>query len=122
MAFKIAGSMALKEGCKKAHPVLLEPIMAVEIVVPEQFMGDVIANLNSKRAKINELTDRAGAKVIKALVPLGEMFGYATGIRSMTQGRGNFTMEFSKYSELPHTISEQIIAKSGVMEKEQIAV
>ena len=122
MAFKIAGSMALKEGCKKAHPVLLEPIMAVEIVVPEQFMGDVIANLNSKRAKINELTDRAGAKVIKALVPLGEMFGYATGIRSMTQGRGNFTMEFSKYSELPHTISEEIIAKSGVMEKEQIAV
>ena len=121
MAFKIAGSMAFKEGCKKAQLVLLEPIMLVEIVVPEQFMGDVIANLNSKRAKINELTDRAGAKVIKALVPLGEMFGYATDIRSMTQGRASFTMEFSKYSELPQAVGEQIIAKSG-MEKEPVAV
>jgi elongation factor G len=121
MAFKVAGSMALKEGCKKAQPVLLEPVMAVELVVPEQFMGDVISHLNSKRAKISELTDRAGAKVIKALVPLGEMFGYATDIRSMTQGRGSFTMEFSKYSELPQAISEQIIAKAG-MEKEPVAV
>ena len=121
MAFKVAGSMALKEGCKKAQPVLLEPVMTVELVVPEQFMGDVISHLNSKRAKISELTDRAGAKVIKALVPLGEMFGYATDIRSMTQGRGSFTMEFSKYSELPQAISEQIIAKAG-MEKEPVAV
>lgn len=121
MAFKVAGSMAFKEGCKKARLVLLEPIMAVEIVVPEQFMGDVIANLNSKRARINELGDRAGAKVIKALVPLGEMFGYATDIRSMTQGRASFTMEFSKYSELPQAVGEQIIAKSG-MEKEPVAV
>jgi elongation factor G len=121
MAFKVAGSMALKEGCKKAQPVLLEPVMTVELVVPEQFMGDVISHLNSRRAKISELTDRAGAKVIKALVPLGEMFGYATDIRSMTQGRGSFTMEFSKYSELPQAISEQIIAKSG-MEKEPVAV
>ena len=121
MAFKVAGSMALKEGCKKAQPVLLEPVMAVELVVPEQFMGDVISHLNSKRAKISELTDRAGAKVIKALVPLGEMFGYATDIRSMTQGRGSFTMEFSKYGELPQAISEQIIAKAG-MEKEPVAV
>jgi len=121
MAFKVAGSMALKEGCKKAQPVLLEPVMTVELVVPEQFMGDVISHLNSKRAKISELTDRAGAKVIKALVPLGEMFGYATDIRSMTQGRGSFTMEFSKYSELPQAISEQIVAKAG-MEKEPVAV
>jgi elongation factor G len=121
MAFKVAGSMALKEGCKKAQPVLLEPVMTVELVVPEQFMGDVISHLNSRRAKISELTDRAGAKVIKALVPLGEMFGYATDIRSMTQGRGSFTMEFSKYSELPQAISEQIIAKAG-MEKEPVAV
>jgi len=121
MAFKVAGSMALKEGCKKAQPILLEPVMNVELVVPEQFMGDVISHLNSKRAKINELTDRAGAKVIKAFVPLGEMFGYATDIRSMTQGRGSFTMEFSKYSELPQAVSEQIIAKSG-MEKEPVAV
>ena len=121
LAFKIAGSMALKAGCKKAQPVLLEPIMAVEIVVPEQFMGDAIANVSSKRAKIYELTDRAGAKVIKALVPLGEMFGYATDIRSMTQGRGSFTMEFSKYGEIPQAINEQIIAKAG-MEKEPIAV
>ncbi len=121
MAFKVAGSMALKAGCKKAQPVLLEPVMNVELVVPEQFMGDVISNLNSKRAKINELTDRAGAKVIKAIVPLGEMFGYATDIRSMTQGRGSFTMEFSKYSELPQAICEQIVAKAG-MEKEPVAV
>ena len=121
MAFKVAGSMALKNGCKKAEPILLEPVMSVELVVPEQFMGDVISHLNSRRAKINELTDRAGAKVIKALVPLGEMFGYATDIRSMTQGRGSFTMEFSKYSELPQAISEQIIAKAG-MEKEPVAV
>ena len=121
MAFKVAGSMALKEGCKKAQPVLLEPVMTVELVVPEQFMGDVISHLNSRRAKISELTDRAGAKVIKALVPLGEMFGYATDIRSMTQGRGSFTMEFSKYSELPQAICEQIIAKAG-MEKEPVAV
>ncbi|HJP17356.1 MAG TPA: elongation factor G [Nitrospinota bacterium] len=121
MAFKVAGSMALKNGCKKAEPILLEPVMSVELVVPEQFMGDVISHLNSRRAKINELTDRAGAKVIKALVPLGEMFGYATDIRSMTQGRGSFTMEFSKYSELPQAICEQIIAKAG-MEKEPVAV
>lgn len=122
MAFKIAGSMALKAGCKKANPVILEPIMAVEIIVPEQYMGDVIGNLNSKRAKVSELTDRAGAKVIKASVPLGEMFGYATDIRSMTQGRGTFTMEFSEYNELPRNVSEEIIAKSGVGEKEPVAV
>ena len=122
MAFKIAGSMAFKKACKKANPVLLEPIMAVEIVVPEQFMGDVIANLNSKRGKISELADRAGAKVIKALVPLSEMFGYATGIRSMTQGRASFIMEFSEYGELPQANSEQIIAKAGLMEKETVAV
>lgn len=122
LAFKIAGSMALKKGCKKALTVLLEPVMDVEIVVPERFMGDVIANLNSKRAKISEMMERAGAKVIKALVPLGEMFGYATDIRSMTQGRGSFSMEFSKYSELPRAIREEIIAKVGVVEKEQVAV
>ncbi len=122
IAFKIAGSMALKDGCKKAGPVLLEPIMAVEVIIPEKFMGDVIGKLNAKRAKINEMTDRAGAKVIKALVPLGEMFGYATDIRSLTQGRGSFTMEFAKYSELPQAIAEEIIAKIGLSEKEQIAV
>ena len=122
LAFKIAGSMALKSGCKMAQPVLLEPIMAVEAVVPEQFMGDVIGSLNSKRAKISEMIEQAGAKVIKALVPLGEMFGYATDIRSLTQGRGCFTMEFAKYDELPRAISEEIIAKSGVVEKEKVAV
>ncbi len=122
MAFKIAGSMALKSGCKKASPILLEPIMSVEVTVPEQFMGDVIGNLNSKRAKISEIEERSGAKVIKALVPLGEMFGYATDMRSMTQGRGSFSMEFSEYNELPRAISEEIIAKSGATEKEQVAV
>jgi elongation factor G len=122
IAFKVAGSMALKNGCKKAGPVLLEPLMAVEVIVPEKFMGDVIGKLNAKRAKISEMTDRAGAKVIKALVPLGEMFGYATDIRSLTQGRGSFTMEFAKYSELPQALAEEIIAKLGLSEKEKIAV
>lgn len=122
MAFKIAGSMAFKEGCKKALPVLLEPIMAVEVMTPEQFMGDTIANLNSKRAQISEMEDRVGAKLIKAMVPLGEMFGYATDIRSMTQGRGSFSMEFSKYSELPHAVSKEIITKAGICEKEKVAV
>lgn len=122
MAFKIAASMALKDGCKKAKTILLEPIMAVEMAVPEQYMGDVIARLNSKRAKISDMTDSAGAKVIKAMVPLGEMFGYATDIRSMTQGRGSFTMEFAKYGELPQALSEELVSKAGFGEKQRVAV
>ncbi len=111
MAFKIAGSMALKDGCKKAKPVLLEPIMSVEVIVPEQYMGDVVGNLNSRRGRVSNLADRAGAKVVDALVPLSEMFGYSTDLRSMSQGRANYTMEFSTFGELPAGIAEEIVSK-----------
>lgn len=108
-AFKIAGSMGFKEACRKAKPVLLEPIMKVEVITPEANMGDVIGDLNSKRAVINEMTNRGQAKVIDAQVPLGEMFGYATAIRSMTQGRASYSMEFSHYQEVPRNVAETII-------------
>ena len=112
MAFKIAGSMALKEACTKANPVLLEPVMDAEVVTPEEFMGDVIGNLNSKRGKVKELSDRAGAKVIRAEVPLSGMFGYATDLRSTTQGRANFSMEFAGYEVVPAMVAEELIAKA----------
>jgi elongation factor G len=112
LAFKIAGSMALKDAAKKASPVLLEPMMAVEVVVPEEFMGDVIGDLSGRRGHIQGMEDRAGAKVITARVPLKEMFGYATDLRSMTQGRANYTMQFSHYEHVPHMISEEITAKA----------
>ena len=112
MAFKICASIAFKEACKKAAPVLLEPIMEVEVVTPEEFMGDVIGNLSSKRGKVKELSDRAGAKVIRAEVPLAGMFGYSTDLRSATQGRANYSMEFSKYDVVPSSIAEELIAKS----------
>ncbi|MBI5230330.1 MAG: elongation factor G [Candidatus Magasanikbacteria bacterium] len=108
-AFKLAGSFALQEAVKKAKPVILEPIMKVEVVTPEQFMGDVIGNLNSKRAQIKEMRDRAGIKVIDADVPLSEMFGYATELRSMTQGRASYSMEFSHYSDVPRNVEQLII-------------
>lgn len=108
-AFKIAGSIALQEGVKKAKPILLEPVMRVEVVTPEQFMGDVIGDLNSKRAQIQEMSDRARMKVIKAMVPLATMFGYATTLRSLTQGRANYTMEFDHYAEVPAHIARDII-------------
>jgi len=111
-AFKIAGSMAFKSATKKASPVLLEPIMDLEVVVPEEYMGDVIGRLSSKRGKILGMTMRGGAQVISSLVPLAEMFGYATDLRSMTQGRGVFTMQFSKYDVVPKVISDEIIAKN----------
>lgn len=111
MAFKIAGSMAFKEGTKKANPVLLEPIMAVEVVVPDEYMGDVIGDLNAKRGKIQRMQMRGKAQVIGALVPLSEMFGYATDLRSKTQGRATYTMQFSHYEEVPKHISDEIIAK-----------
>ncbi|MBI3592181.1 MAG: elongation factor G [Nitrospirae bacterium] len=111
MAFKIAGSMALKEGAKKAQLVLLEPIMSVEVVTPEEYMGDVIGDLNSRRGKIQSMEKRGGAQVIKAMVPLSEMFGYATDLRSKTQGRANYTMQFSNYEEVPKNIMEGIVAK-----------
>lgn len=112
MAFKIAASMAFKDGAKKASPALLEPIMKVEVLVPEEFMGDVIGDLNSRRGKILNLEPRAGIQVINAEVPLAQMFGYSTDLRSKTQGRANYTMEFLKYEQVPKIISEEIIAKS----------
>ncbi len=111
MAFKIAGSIGFKEALAKARPVLLEPIMSVEVVVPEQYMGDVIGNLNARRGKVERMEPRAGTQVITAKVPLAEMFGYATDLRSMTQGRANYTMHFSHYDEAPKSVSESIIAR-----------
>lgn len=111
MAFKIAGSMGFKEAAKKAKPVILEPIMNVEVVTPEEYMGDVIGDLNSRRGKIQSMEKRGKAQVIRAQVPLSEMFGYATDLRSRTQGRATYTMQFSNYDEVPKGIAEGIIAK-----------
>ena len=108
MAFKIASSSAFQEGFKKAKPVILEPIMKVEVIVPEDFVGDIVGDLNSRRGQIEEMKDRAGVKVVDAKVPLSTMFGYATSMRSMTQGRGNYTMEFDHYAEVPANIAVQI--------------
>ena len=110
MSFQIAGSMAFQDGFKKADPVLLEPIMKVEVVVAEDFMGDVVGDLNGKRGRIEKMEDRPNVKVIAAKVPLSSMFGYATTLRSMTQGRGSYTMEFDHYEEVPHNVSENIIS------------
>jgi elongation factor G len=109
MAFKIAGSLAIKEAAKKAKPVLLEPIMAVEVVVPEEYMGDVIGDLNSRRGRIEGMELRGTSQIIKSMVPLSEMFGYATELRSRTQGRGSFTMHFGKYEEVPSALAEEIV-------------
>jgi len=111
MAFKIAGSMAFKDGAKRANPVLLEPIMALEVTVPEEYMGDVIGDINSRRGRIQAVRPRSAAQIITAEAPLSEMFGYATDLRSLTQGRATFTMQFARYEEIPRNISEQIVAK-----------
>ena len=111
MAFKIAGSMAFKEAARKASPVLLEPVMSVEVVVPEEYMGTIIGDLNSRRGRIEGIEHRAGSQVIKAMVPLAEMFGYATTMRSNTQGRATFSMHFSRYEEAPRSVAEEIVAK-----------
>ncbi len=111
MAFKIAGSMAYQEGAKKAGPILLEPIMDVEAVTPEDYAGDVMGDLSRRRGKIQEMDERGGAKVIRAHVPLSEMFGYATQLRSMSQGRASYTMQFASYEPAPKTVAEEIIAK-----------
>jgi elongation factor G len=111
MAFKIAGSMGVKTAVEKAKPVLLEPIMAVEVVVPEEYMGDVIGDLNSRRGRVEGMELRGTSQIIRASVPLSEMFGYATDLRSRTQGRGSFTMHFSRYDEVPGNIAEEIISK-----------
>lgn len=113
-AFKAAGSIAFQKGAKIADPVLLEPIMAVEVVTPEMYMGDVMGNLNSRRGQINEMFDRAIAKVVRAKVPLAEMFGYATDLRSMTQGRATYTMEFSNYAKVPKNVEEKIKEERGM--------
>jgi len=110
-AFKIAGSMAFKTAFRQAKPIILEPVMKVEVVTPEQYMGDVIGDLNSKRGQVHEMTDRAGVKVIHTDVPLAEMFGYSTTLRSMTQGRASYNMEFARYSQTPTNIAETIIKK-----------
>ena len=111
MAFKIAGSLAIKEAARRAKPVLLEPIMAVEVVVPEEYMGDVIGDLNSRRGRIEGMELRGTTQIIKSSVPLSEMFGYATELRSRTQGRGSFTMHFGKYEEVPGSLAEEIVSK-----------
>ncbi|MCY3825701.1 MAG: elongation factor G [Nitrospinae bacterium] len=112
VAFKIAGSMAFREAAKKARPVLLEPIMDMEVVCPADFLGDVMGDLTSRRGRIREMEDRAGAKVVNASVPLSEMFGYATDVRSMTQGRATYTMQFGRYEEMPRQLAEELMAKN----------
>ena len=111
MAFKIAGSMVLKEAIRKADPVLLEPMMAVEVRTPEEYMGDVIGDINSRRGQIQSMEDVSGAKVVRALVPLSEMFGYVGDLRSKTQGRANYTMQFDSYAEVPRNVAEEIVKK-----------
>jgi elongation factor G len=111
MAFKICGSICLKEAVKRAKPVLLEPVMRIEVVVPEEYMGTVTGDLNSRRGRLEGTEVRGTTQLIKAMVPLSEMFGYATELRSRTQGRGSFTMHFGKYEEVPKNLSEEIVAK-----------
>ncbi len=112
-AFKIAGSKAFKKAARAAKPVLLEPVMKVEVTTPEQFMGDVMGDINAKRGQIQEMFDRAGVKVVKATVPLAEMFGYATQLRSMTQGRASYAMEFETYAEVPKNVSMKVVEERG---------
>jgi len=109
MAFKIAASMALQDAAKRATPVLLEPVMKVEITVPEKFVGDVTGSLSSKRGQIENIEDRTMVKAVRGRVPLAEMFGYMTTLRSMTEGRGSFTMEFDKYEIVPQNVAQKII-------------
>ena len=112
LAFKIAGSMAFKEAARKAGPILLEPVMSVEVVTPEDFMGDVIGDLNSRRGQIQSMDERAGARVVTALVPLSEMFGYVGDLRSRTQGRASYTMQFDSYAQVPEAVAKEIVAKA----------
>jgi elongation factor G len=113
MAFKIAGSMAFQQGAKKAAPILMEPIMDVEVVTPEDYAGDVMGDLSRRRGKIQQMDERAGAKVIRAHVPLSEMFGYATQVRSMSQGHASYTMQFLAYEVAPRSVSEQMIGEAA---------
>jgi elongation factor G len=112
MAFKIAGSMAFKEAARRADAVILEPMMAVEVTTPEDYMGDVIGDLNSRRGQIQAMEERSGARVVKGLVPLSEMFGYVGDLRSKTSGRASYSMQFDSYAEVPRNVAEEIIAKA----------
>jgi elongation factor G len=112
MAFKIAGSMAFKEAARKATPVLLEPMMSVEVTTPEDFMGEVIGDLNSRRGHIQAMDERSGARIVRALVPLSEMFGYVGDLRSKTQGRASYSMQFDSYAQVPSSVATEIIAKA----------
>jgi elongation factor G len=112
MAFKIAGSMAAKDAVEKADPTVLEPVMRVEVVMPEEFMGDVIGDLNSRRGHIEGMDSRGGTQVVTAAVPLASMFGYVTDLRSVTQGRATSSMEFSHYAEVPQTIAAELVQKA----------
>ena len=112
LAFKIAGSMAFKEAARKADPALLEPMMAVEVTTPEDYMGDVIGDLNSRRGQIQAMEERCGARVVRALVPLSEMFGYVGDLRSKTSGRASYSMQFDSYAEVPGNVAKEIIAKA----------
>jgi len=111
MAFKLAGSMGFREGARAANPVILEPMMKVEVEVPEDYMGDVIGDISKRRGQVGGMNDRHGSKVIDSFVPLSEMFGYSTDLRSMTQGRGTYAMEFHHYEEVPTNVAKEIIAK-----------
>jgi len=111
MAFKIAGSMAIKDAARKAKPVLLEPVMSVEVVVPDEYMGSVNGDLISRRGRLEGMEMKGGTQIIKSMVPLSEMFGYATELRSRTQGRGSFTMHFARYEEAPVSVAEEVIAR-----------
>ena len=116
MAFKIAGSMGFKDGAKKANPVLLEPVMKVEVTMPEEYLGDVIGNINRRRGNIQGMEIRNGVQIVDSIIPLSEMFGYATDLRSTTQGRGNFTMQFAHYEEVPASIAAKFVAERGAKE------
>jgi elongation factor G len=111
MAFKIAASMAFKDGCREAGMGLLEPVMRVEVVVPDDYMGEVIGDLSSRRGRILAMDSRPGLSVIQSMVPLAELFGYATDLRSKTQGRGQYTMQFAQYEDVPKVISEELVAR-----------
>ncbi len=111
MAFKIAGSMAIQDACKKAKPVLMEPIMKVEVIVPDEYLGDVMGDINSRRGNVQGMDQRKDAQVINANVPLSKMFGYVTDLRSLTQGRAVFHMEFSDYKQVPASVEAEIIEK-----------
>jgi elongation factor G len=114
MSFKIAASMAIKDAVGKANPVVLEPVMRVEVTLPEQFMGDVIGDLNSRRGLIEATENRGTTTIVRSFVPLAEMFGYATDLRSMTQGRASYSMELSHYAEVPGNLAQELVAKSKV--------